>query len=239
MITVDFKRLELNPGSKVLDIGCGSGRHTCAAAGWGQVTVIGADLKFANAVETRERLKYHEQLGVIGGGPWGVLVADVTRLPFPDEAFDLVICSEVLEHIPEHENAVQELVRVLKPGRDLVVSVPRRLPERLCWALSAEYHQTSGGHIRIYRRRELAALLEKAGLRRWAVHFAHSLHIPYWWLKCLVGPQREDSTPVKLYHRFLVWDMMKKPRLTRGLENLLNPVLGKSLVIYLRKNSTS
>lgn len=237
MITVDLRRLELESGARVLDIGCGSGRHTCAAAGCGEVLAIGADLQFANAVETRNRLEYHEQLGVTGGGPWATLTADVIRLPFPDGAFDLVICSEVLEHIPDHETAMRELVRVLKPGKDLVVSVPRRLPERLCWALSADYHQTSDGHIRIYRQRELTALLEKAGLRPWAVHFAHSLHTPYWWLKCLVGPRREDSAAVKLYHRFLVWDMMKKPRITQGLEALLNPILGKSLVLYLRKEA--
>jgi hypothetical protein len=41
--------------------------------------------------------------------------------------------------------------------------------------------------------------------------------------------------PVNLYHRFLTWDIMKQPRGTRFLENLLNPILGKSLVVYLKK----
>jgi hypothetical protein len=67
------------------------------------------------------------------------------------------------------------------------------------------------------------------------MHFAHSLHTPFWWLKCLLGPKRSDSAPVNLYHRFLTWDIMKRPRGTRFLENLLNPILGKSVVVYLKK----
>ena len=127
-----------------------------------------------------------------------------------------------------------EAIRVLRPGKDLVVSVPRYLPECICWALSENYHRTNNGHIRIYKKKELTSLLEGAGVREWAVHFAHSLHTPYWWLKCLVGPNRDDSAPVNLYHRFLVWDMMKQPWITRMLDRLLNPMIGKSLVIYLK-----
>ena len=116
-----------------------------------------------------------------------------------------------------------------------MVSVPRYLPERLCWALSENYHRVPKGHIRIYKKKELIALLENSGSKLWASHFAHGLHTPYWWLKCLIGPARQDSVLVNLYHRFLVWDMMKKPGLTRFLDRLLNPLLGKSIVLYLRK----
>lgn len=63
---------------------------------------------------------------------------------------------------------------------------------------------------------------------------AHALHSPYWWLKCAVGVEKENAL-TRAYHRLLVWDMMKRPRLTVTAERLLNPVLGKSLVLYLRK----
>ena len=197
---------------------------------------VGGDINFDDLVEAKERLIVHQQFGEQGRGSLGVfLAADVTHMPFGDAFFDLVICSEVLEHIPNHEAAVRELVRVLKPGQDLVVSVPRWFPERICWALSEEYYKANGGHIRIYKKKHLVSLLERAGVRRWANHFAHGLHTPYWWLKCLVGPTRENSTLVNLYHRLLVWDMMQQPRTTRTLENLLNPILGKSVVLYLKK----
>ncbi|MEW5724868.1 MAG: class I SAM-dependent methyltransferase [Thermodesulfobacteriota bacterium] len=235
MITVDFGRLGLKPGWRVLDAGCGSGRHTAEAARFRNVCALGVDQSAEDLNKARERLAFHQELGVTGGGSWGFLAADVTDLPWPDGCFDLVICAEVLEHVPDDGRAVRELARVLKPGRDLVVSVPRWLPERLCWLLSGDYHRANGGHVRIYKTDRLIGRLERAGLRLWARHYAHGLHSPYWWLKCLVGPDRDDSRLVDLYHRLLVWDMMKRPRLTAAVEKILNPLIGKSLVLYLRK----
>jgi len=235
MITVDFSRLKLRPGDRILDIGCGSGRHTCAAYRLDGVRVTGADRNPQDLELARERLHLHDQLGEHGGGTWCLGAADVTCLPFPDACFDLVICSEVLEHIPDHHRAVSEILRVLKPGRPLVVSVPRYWPERICWSLSADYAKANQGHVRIYRQSGLIALLERSGSRLWARHWAHSIHAPYWWLKCLVGPTRADSRLVNLYHRLLVWDIMHKPWVTRFIDRLLNPLLGKSLVLYLRK----
>jgi SAM-dependent methyltransferase len=235
MITVDFERLEVKPQFKILDIGCGSGRHTCAAYKCRNVTAIGADLDFNDLSEAKKRLNLHDLLGEHGGGAWGLSVADVASLPFRDDYFDLVICSEVLEHIVRHQTAIREIVRVLQPGCNLVVSVPRYWPERICWFLSPEYAGGEGGHIRIFTQKQLVVDLENAGVRKWSIHFAHSLHTPFWWLKCLVGPNREDSRPVNLYHRFLTWDMMKKPRVTILLDKLLNPLMGKSVVVYFRK----
>ena len=239
MVTVEFDRLKVRPGFKILDVGCGSGRHTCAAYRLPKVITIGADLKFNDLTEAGERLKLHDRLGEHGGGVWGLSAADVVCLPFKDDDFDLVICSEVLEHIENYLQAIREITRVLKPGCNLVVSVPRYWPERICWALSTDYHTAEGGHLRIFKPKQLIADLQNAGLEPWARHYAHSLHTPFWWLKCLVGPNREDSRPVNLYHRFLTWDIMKQPRTTRILNNLLNPILGKSIVVYLRKQKGS
>jgi SAM-dependent methyltransferase len=233
--TVRFDRLPIRPGYKVLDMGCGSGRHLGELSRRKGVTAVGADISLEDLLQARQRIQTLKDWGEHAGGTTVVLAADITRLPFADGFFDLVICSEVLEHIPEHEEAVKELTRVLKPGGNLVISVPRYLPERICWALSDSYHQVSRGHIRIYKKKEVIHLIQRAGNRLWDTHFAHGLHSPYWWLKCLVGPHREDSPLVKGYHRFLVWDLMKKPRITRWLERLLDPFIGKSIVCYFRK----
>jgi len=245
VITVDLNRFwNSDPnrltGCRILDIGCGTGRHTTwAACRLPKVVVIGIDINFADVVKTKKRLNTHKELGDHGGGEGGVSVADIRALPFKDNFFDLVICSEVLEHIQDHRTAVFEAVRVLKPGKTLAVSVPRYLPERICWALSDNYHTVRNGHVRIYKKKALVDLLEGAGLTRWGFHFAHSLHTPYWWLKCIVGTEREDCRPVNAYHRLLVWDMMKKPWITQFLDKMFNPILGKSIVLYLKKNSQS
>jgi len=165
----------------------------------------------------------------------GVVQGNALRLPFADASFDRVIAAEVLEHIPDDSSAMAELARVLRPGGTMAVTVPRLGPEAVNWALSEEYHNVPGGHVRIYRRSTLLSRLGGAGLRPVGHHHAHALHSPYWWLRCFVGPRREDQALVRAYHRLLVWDITRAPRLTRVTERLLNPVLGKSLVVYLEK----
>jgi len=162
---------------------------------------------------------------------------DGTGLPFGDDTFDVIVCSEVMEHIPDDSAAAAELARVLKPGGLLAVTVPTFLPERICWALSDEYHApfVPGGHVRIFTQVELENRFTTAGLVPEGTHHAHALHSPYWWLKCAVGPTNDDNPLVQAYLKLLTWDIMKAPKLTRWTEKALNPVLGKSLVLYARK----
>ncbi len=90
---------------------------------------------------------------------------DATGLPFPDDTFDRIIATEVLEHIADDMGAIGELVRVLRPGGTIAATVPAWLPEQICWALSDEYHApfVAGGHVRIYTEAELRTKLGTAG----------------------------------------------------------------------------
>jgi hypothetical protein len=115
--------------------------------------------------------------------------------------------------------------------------VPRYGPERVCWALSDEYHANEGGHIRIYTEPVVRTRLSSVGLVPGARHHAHALHAPYWWLKCAVGVDK-DSALVRAYHRLLVWDLTKRPWLTRTAERILDPLVGKSLIVYADKPAT-
>ena len=141
----------------------------------------------------------------------------------------------MLEHIPDDVAAMCELARVLKPGGAMAVTVPRCAPEAVNWALSDEYHDTPGGHVRIYRRSTLERRLGSAGLVPTGHHHAHGLHSPYWWLRCLVGPSNDAHPAVKAYHQILVWDIVKGPFVTRTADRVLSPLIGKSLVVYLTK----
>ena len=237
MITIDLEKIPFAPGDRVLDMGCGQGRHTAAVCGRQGVWCIGSDRSFEDLVKTREKLDVHRRMDDFSAAGASLAASDIRRLPFQEESFDTVICSEVLEHIDRDELAIQELLRVLKPGKILAVSIPKYAPEKLCWMLSREYSSASGGHIRIYRKKELVAMIERLGAKHVGTGHAHSLHTPFWWLKCLVGCNRKDSAAVNLYHRFLVWDLMKKPPVTRTVEKLLDPLFGKSLVLYFIKDA--
>ena len=234
MLTVDYDRLDLRPGMTVLDLGCGEGRHAFEAYRRGG-RVLALDRAAAEVATTRRWL---DAIAAAGEAPAGAVAAvargDLLGLPVPDASVDRVIAAEVLEHVPDDATAIAEIARVLKPGGRVAVTVPRYGPERICWALSDAYHGNEGGHVRIYRGDVLRTRLAAAGLRPGEAHHAHALHAPFWWLKCAVGVDR-DTAAVRAYHRLLVWDLTERPRLTRAAERLLDPLLGKSLVVYADK----
>ena len=156
-------------------------------------------------------------------------------MPLPDGSVDAAIASEILEHIPNYLTVLEELWRVLKPGGRLCISVPRQWPEWICWQLSEGYRTTSGGHIRIFDATHLAREVVRQGFVLTGRGNAHALHVPYWWLKCLFWRSDPEPWPVRLYHRLLVWDLMKRPWITHAIDALLNPVMGKSIVLYFTK----
>ena len=237
MLTVDFARLDLQPGQRVLDMGAGAGRHAFEVYRRG-ADIVALDYSLADLKDVAGLFSAMAGAGEAPAGTTATTVnGDGTCLPFLDNTFDRIICSEVMEHIPDDAAAARELARVLKPGGIMAVTVPTWLPEKVCWALSDEYHApfVDGGHVRIFDEATLRRRFRDAGLKPGAAHHAHALHSPYWWLKCAVGPTNDTNPLVQAYHRLLVWDIEKAPKLTRWTEKVLNPVLGKSLVLYASK----
>jgi SAM-dependent methyltransferase len=232
VLTVDFGRFPVRSGQRVLDLGCGGGRHAFEVYRRGG-RVVAFDLDTGELTAVRGMFGAMREAGEAAPGAGGTAVAgDATVMPFGDGAFDRVIAAEVFEHVLDDQRAINELARVLRPGGLAAITVPSWLPERVCWALSEEYHQVPGGHVRIYTRVELEAKLSRAGLRVGGHHYAHGLHSPYWWLKCAVGVHDDKHPLVSAYHRMLVWDIISKPAVTRRAERALNPLIGKSLVVY-------
>jgi len=235
MNTIDFEHLRLSPSDCLLDLGCGEGRHALTAYMLERIHAVAVDLNIEDLETTRQRFQEFADLSDCSAS-LTVSAADGLKLPFANECFDKVICAEVLEHVPDYEGVIKEIDRVLKPGGILAISVPRFMPEKICWLLSEEYHSQEGGHIRIFNAPRLRRSVEKYGLIYFKRHWAHALHVPYWWLKCLFWKEEgEDAWIVRTYHRFLVWDLMKQPRITRWLERALDPIMGKSVVMYFVK----
>ena len=236
MLTVRYERLGLRPGERLLDLGCGGGRHAYEAGRLG-ARVVAADVDLAELKEVRQLAAGMREAGELTTGAVDAVGGDALHLPFPDAAFDRVVASEVMEHIPDDRGAADELARVLRPGGTLAVTVPSWLPEQICWKLSDDYHAPAvpGGHVRIYTKAAVCDRLRGAGLEATGTERTHGLHSPYWWLKCAVGPRNDEHPLVQAYHRLLVRDIVRRPRATRAAEAVLGPTLGKSLVAYARK----
>jgi len=235
VLTVDYNRLGIRHGDRLLDVGCGGGRHAFEAYRRGaDVVAFDMDRDELGPVSGMCTAMRAENQVPAGAGSAAVS-GDATAMPFADASFDKVIAAEVFEHILDDQRAMNEVARVLRPGGVAAVTVPSWLPERICWSLSREYHEVPGGHVRIYTRVELEAKLRRAGFGITGHHHAHGLHSPYWWLKCMVGVGNDDHPVARAYHRMLVWDIVERPAATRLAEQALNPLIGKSIVVYAVK----
>lgn len=234
MLTVDYDRLGLEAGDRLLDLGAGFGRHAFEAFRRG-ATPIAVDLGHAELISCNNTFAAMAEAGESPpGASAGSVQASALQLPFPDASFDRIIASEVLEHIEDDQAALIELARVLRPGGSIAITVPGWLSELLCWKLSEAYHApiAVGGHVRIYTAEVLRTRLKVAGLEPTGIGHAHGLHTPYWWLRCAVGVDDDAHRLVKAYHRLLVWDITNRPWVTRLADRALSPLLGKSVVLY-------
>src|SRR6202453_5285717 len=148
MLTVDYDKLGLLPGDRLLDLGCGFGRHAFEAARRG-AAVVALDAGAEEVAQVRGTVAAMVEAGELAPDhPATAVQGDALALPFPDATFDRVIASEVLEHIPDDRAAMPALSRVLRPGGTMAVTVPRCGPAALTSAPSDEYHDTPGGHVR-------------------------------------------------------------------------------------------
>jgi ubiquinone/menaquinone biosynthesis C-methylase UbiE len=235
MLTVDLDLFGIEPGQHVLDMGCGGGRHAFAVLRRG-ARVVAFDASRDELDGVRTMAAAMAAAGEVpAGGQLLCVEGDALALPFDDASFDRIIAAEVLEHIPDDRGAIAELVRVLAPGGRIAVTVPSRFPEQVNWLLDSDYHDTPGGHVRIYAKTELEERLRDAGLDVRGSRRAHALHSPYWWIRCAGGVKRDDRWLARRYHDVLVKQIMQDPPLLRRIDDTLNPLLGKSLILYAVK----
>jgi SAM-dependent methyltransferase len=231
---VDLDLLRLRDGDLVLDMGSGTGRHVLAAC-LRSCRVVGLDSDLESlALAGRYVNLIHS---------WGVVKASATlmlgwcdRLPFADCSFDHILCTEVLEHIPDDGATIREIVRVLRPGGTVAVSVPDQLAESIFWRLSWQYRNIPGGHVRIYGRREIAGKLKRAGLRLYAIRFRHAFETLYWLAR--IGPRGRhwQSHPcAESFREFLGSRRALDSKFFYRLEEAANYVFPKSIVFYGRK----
>jgi SAM-dependent methyltransferase len=216
----------------VLDVGCGAGRHELAAAQL-PIKTVACDLSAADVRDGRffvgEAGRGKPHPGVV---EW--LRADGQRLPFPEATFDALICSETLEHLHGDLAVLLELRRVARPGATLAVSVPTYWPELLLWTLSWRITHTPGGHVRIYRLRDLHARLRAAGWRPETSRRRHAFETVYWLLGALTGGGDPPAWPARWWRTHVTAPEKAESRALARLERLALPWLAKSVVLYAR-----
>jgi ubiquinone/menaquinone biosynthesis C-methylase UbiE len=246
IVTIDFRRhFPLEQGDWVLDLGSGNGRHTIEACSWPcrviSVDVDGEELRKAryhletppgiSPFDLEARRLNRRQLP----GMADFIVADAEHLPFKDGSFDKVLCTEVLEHIPDDQLGIRELYRVTKTGAPVAISVPRYWPERVFWTLSWDYWHTPGGHVRQYRPGEMQQYLTNQGFHIRAVRYRHAFQSIYWFLRCTFGKNNENKLLPRSMFRFINWYHRSRPRLMERVEATLNLIAGKDMVHYGHK----
>ncbi len=235
MLTIDYNLLGIKDGERVLDVGCGTGRHSWEACRQSRCVVYALDIDAEELMRAKGMFRAMDEQGE-SRGQWSLLQASTMSLPFKEASFDKIICSEVLEHVPDDWHTIREMARVLKDEGILAISVPNYLPEAICWRISSRYHNRAGGHVRIYKPGQLLAPLRETNLHVYATRRKHALHSVYWICRCLFGVDNEKALIPSLYHKFLVWDIKTNSRPVRWLEGFLNRFFPKSMVVYAGKN---
>ena len=233
MLTIDFDRLTVKEGDTVLDAGCGLGRHSIESMRRG-ASVFCMDLDLDSLLKTRYTLADMKLQGRAAGDS-GFLthVGDALNLPFKDETFDKIICSEVMEHVDDDRKACSELARVLKKNGRIAITVPTFFSEMIYDALTYEYFTSPGGHVRKYFPSELANMMRESGLEVYAVGFKHSFHTIWWIIRSVVGLHNGNHPLTKGYHMFLTLGLYSK--FMRKAELFFNYFFPKSVVIYAWK----
>jgi SAM-dependent methyltransferase len=172
-LSIDPELLPLGQHTRVLDVGCGDGRHLRAASRRG-CRAIGIDYDPAELRRASENATHAD-----------LIAADASHLPFRDGAFNTVICTETLEHLPDDRGAMREIARVMRDDALLLGAVPSHFTEIPYVRLSQGYRDAPGGHVRIYAPQVLFRRLNDADLRVTSFRYVHFIDSLIWLRFCI------------------------------------------------------
>ncbi|MDO8639225.1 MAG: methyltransferase domain-containing protein [Candidatus Daviesbacteria bacterium] len=183
-----IQQLELKNGDKVLDLGCGSGYYSYLLSKMPiKLNITGID-NHVNAIEDAKR--------DVGEKNAKFIIGNAEKLPFPENSFDKIVMSEIIEHVKDDIRVLKEARRVLKQGGILVLTTPNKnypfLWDPVNWILEHffNFHVKSGffagiwnQHLRLYKPEVIEKKLGKLDfkiissklLTSWCLPFNHYL----------------------------------------------------------------
>ncbi len=153
-LQVIVDRLQLRPGLRMLDLGCGSGWLSDLSAGHG-AHILACDLAPSGVAAARRR--YPDAADYVA--------SDVYNLGLAAGSCDLIVLSEVVEHLEDVVAGLEEAARLLKPGGRLIVTVPYRetILQHLC--IHCNQLTPANAHLHSFDEMSLGQALKAAGLR--------------------------------------------------------------------------
>lgn len=205
-----FENLNLSGREKILEVGCGRGFYLkTLITAWPDLQVTGLDLNEKYLAVAKKFL---------GNSKVKLARGDATKLPFKANSFDRIIATEILEHIPDDEKALEEMYRVLKPGGIAMITVPNKnypfcwdplnwIFERLFnWHIPANIWWLAGlwaDHVRLYTQEELISKITKARFKIEKAWFATHYCLPFsHFLFYGLGKNLVEKGFLKNYNRF-------------------------------------
>jgi len=213
-----IRELRVPRSAPVLDVGSGTGTNLRMLRELGFTDVSAVDA-------SDDAIRFCDEKGL---GP--VRKGDICDLPCPDGAYDLILATDIIEHVDDDAGALVELRRVLRPGGIAILTVPA-FPS--LWGLQDRVSL----HKRRYRRREFEGRIAGAGLHlRSCFYFNYLLFVPIWLARqCIdflgieLASENEVNTP--FVNRILGWifalDVSTAPR--------IHPFFGVSLLALAQR----
>lgn len=223
-----FTGFPVGPFDTYLDVGCGNGGATMFAARHG-CEVIATDV-LPEKVAALER-----ELASAGATRFRCVVSDSDPLPLADTSVTRVVCSEVMEHVPDPERFLAELVRVGKPDALYLLAVPDPTSEAIQRELAPESYWHVPNHVRVFSREDFAATITRAGLTIEASHSVGFFRSMWWALFWCAEATLEDDDRPLLNSWNQTWaELLRHPNGMR-VKQALDRALPKSQIVVARK----
>ena len=152
-----FRGFDVRPEDVVLDAGCGDGGNAAFCGRQGAHVVL-ADIDPGCIDAARQRLNETRARRT------EAFVTDCDPIPLPDSYATRVVCTEVLEHVPDPGRMMAELVRVARPCALYLLTVPDPAAEAIQRSLAPETYWREPNHVRVFEREAFTTLVQSSGL---------------------------------------------------------------------------